>query len=94
MSRVWTEVHWRRWEANDGAVVRWDNSSPHPNPANPRSRMWIAFGPGADEYDCLKAFRMRRGRRRSDRGYPRRWKTAQAAMRAVDETFPPAVQTG
>lgn len=91
---MWTEVHSERWVRTDGAVVMWDRRSPHPNPANPNSRMWTAWEPDPSEHFIS----MTRGRRRKapDGRYwtprfPRRWKTAQAAMAAVDKLYPLAV---
>ena len=78
---MWRKGLHDKWTRSDGAVVRWDQSSPYPNPANPRSRMWIAFGPEpGGEYL----------RQTSKHGleWPRRWKTAEAAMKAVDREFP------
>jgi hypothetical protein len=87
----WTEDSWRRFHRTDGAVVKWDENSPYPNPMNPRSRMWTAWEPDPSE----KALLMRRGRLRRAQdgqtfrfGFPRRWKTAEAAMAAVDREYP------
>jgi hypothetical protein len=81
----------RRCVRSDGAVVKWDDSSPHPNPAQPTARMWTAFEPDPSQ----KYLAMHRGRTRKAQdghmfkpGFPRRWKTAEAAMRAVDKEFP------
>jgi hypothetical protein len=78
---AWTQTSWRRWDRHDGAAVKWDDSSPYPNSMNPRALMWTAFEPDPSEM-YLK--------RTSKRGfsYPRRWKTAQAAMAEVDRLFP------
>jgi len=80
-----------RYTRSDGAVVKWDNSSPHPNPAEPTARMWTAWEPDPSQ----KALLMHRGRWRRAQdgtrvrlGFPRRWKTAQAAMDAVDREYP------
>lgn len=91
MSSPWIAVHGRRWLRTDGAVVRWDDRSPYPNPAEPTARMWTAWEPNPSSAYLV----MRRGilRRAQDGklykpGFPRRWKTADAAMRAVDREFP------
>lgn len=89
--------HWKevrpgyRWERIDGAVARWDDRSPHPNSLNPASRMWTAWEPNPSQAYLM----MRRGRVRktmegalSKPGFPRRWKTAEAAMKAVDNEHP------
>ncbi len=77
----WTERSWRRWERADGAAVLWDDRSPFPNPENPRALMWTAWAPGADNH----AYLARRNHRYT---WPRRWKTAHAAMREVDRLYP------
>ena len=82
----------RRWVRSDGAVVKWDDSSPWPNPASTLhpAKMWTAWEPDPSE----KALYMQRGRTRVTQGrewkpgFPRRWKTAEAAMRAVDKEYP------
>jgi hypothetical protein len=77
---VWREKNWRRWERSDGAVVQWDQRSPHVRPWLPAARMWTAWEPDpSDNY-----LKMTNGRL----SWPRRFKTAQAAMRAVDKEFP------
>jgi hypothetical protein len=89
--------HWKeirpgyRWQRTDGAVVRWDDRSPHPNPLKPSARMWTAWEPNPSVAYLI----MRRGRIRKTMdgallkpGFPRRWKTAKAAMKAVDHEFP------
>jgi hypothetical protein len=60
------------WRRTDGATVRWDNG--------PSKLNWIAFRPDPSE-DYLE---MRQG----ELIRPRRWKTEQAAMIAVDREFP------
>lgn len=88
----WTEVRpGYRWERTDGAVVMWDQRSPYPNPENPTSKLWTAWEPDPSQ----KALSMERGRpRRTTEGelaylsFPRRWKTAEAAMKAVDQEYP------
>ena len=78
----WIRVHERRFRRRDGAVVRWDDHSPHPNPLNPRSRMWTAWEPDPSE----SYLRMTRGGR--GYGFPRRWGNPFAAMRAVNREYP------
>lgn len=83
-SPAWTEtINGRRWVRVDGAVVRWDDRSPYPNPCNPRSLMWTAWEPDPSERYIGKNVG-RRGRRH----VPRRFKTAEAAMREVDQLYP------
>lgn len=80
---AWTQKSDSRWERADGAVVRdVGASSPESKPWLPGHRGWMAFGPGPDEHNYLS---MPFGKR--FRG-PRKWKTAEAAMRAVDREFP------
>jgi hypothetical protein len=87
--------HWRtdsRSEANprcleryvrcDGAVVMWDDSSPDPNPLDPNSRMYTAWEP-----DPGTSY-LKKQTPHTVFGIPRRWKTAQAAMNAVDREYP------
>jgi hypothetical protein len=90
-SKNWQQVGSSRWQRIDGAIVKWDDSSPYPNPMNPRSRLYTAWEPDPSE----RALMMHRGRLRKDQkghlyrfGFPRRWKTAEAAMKAVDKEFP------
>jgi hypothetical protein len=80
-----------RWTRTDGAVVKWDDSSPWPNSAVASARMWTAWEPDPSE----RALSMTRGRLRRAQdghlwrpGFPRRWKTAEAAMAAVDREYP------
>lgn len=88
----WTEVRsGHRWRRSDGAVVRWDQSSPYPNPANPASRMWTAWEPDPSQGYVGKE--VGRPRKRTDGAIvrltvPRRWKTPQAAMKFVDQEYP------
>lgn len=88
---MWKEVNWDRWVRSDGAVVKWDDRSPHVNPAKTSCRMWTAWEPDPGQ----NALVMRRGkvRRAQDGhpwrpGFPRRWKTSVAAMKAVDREYP------
>lgn len=89
--RVWQKVNNLRYVRCDGAVVRWDDRSPYPNPVNPRARMWTAWEPDPSiHYLCIARGRLRR----SEDGnlgkplFPRRWKTPESAMNVVDELFP------
>lgn len=81
-SIAWRMVNENRYVRNDGAVVMWDQRSPYPNPENPESRLWTAWEPDPSErYIGM-------GRRGSRLTWPRRWKTAEAAMSAVDRLYP------
>jgi hypothetical protein len=71
-----------RWERTDGAVVRWDDSSPYPNPIKPSTKMYTAWEP--DPSQRALSYDHWHSRFRS----PRRWKTAKAAMAAVDREYP------
>ena len=78
---MWKQVNENRWARSDGAVVMWDHRSPHPNPTLPSARMWTAWEPDpSDRY-------LSRTHRNSVFTSPRRWKTAEAAMLAVDKLF-------
>ncbi len=88
---MWTEIHMHRWVRTDGAVVMYDMRSPYPNPMNERSRMWTAWEPDPSQ----RSVSMTRGRlRKAQDGtywtprFPRRWKTAQAAMAEVNRLYP------
>jgi len=70
-----------RWDRPDGAAVIYSKDWYWANPANPRHRGWTAYAP--DDEQPL-TFR----RRTSKRKHARRWKTAEAAMGAVDREFP------
>jgi hypothetical protein len=76
----WREVHGHRWERSDGAVVKWDQSSPYPNPILESARMWTAWEPDPSQRYL--------GRSNGRRSWPRRWNTPQAAMDAVDREHP------
>lgn len=77
----WTAEPGDRFRRADGAVVKWDGSSPYPNPARASARMWTAWEPDpstrALSQPCGRRFRR-----------PRRYRTAEAAMAAVDRAFP------
>ena len=89
-SAVWRQTSERGWLRSDGASTYWKIDSPHPNAANPRARLWTCWT--ADDVKVMKA--QGNLRRRADGssfrlGVPRRFKTAQAAMRYLDSNFPP-----
>lgn len=71
-----------RYVRTDGAVVRYDDRSPYPNPACESARMWTAWEPNPGE----RALSM--GRRSSWMKWPRRFHTPEAAMRAADRAWP------
>jgi hypothetical protein len=74
----WKEtIPGRRWDRSDGAAVKEDYTSPHPNPDNPRSLLWTAWEPDPSEKYLAKS-----------NGRPRRFNSAANAMRAVDRAFP------
>ena len=77
---LWAQKTWRRWERLDGAAVLWDDRSPHPNPENARSLMWTAWEPDPSDHYLARG--------NNTFTWPRRWKTAQAAMREVDRLYP------
>ena len=77
---LWTRSSWRRWTRLDGAVVLWDDRSPHPNPEIPTSLMWTAWEPDPSQQYLARG--------NGTFTWPRRWKTAEAAMREVDRQFP------
>lgn len=89
-SAVWTKTSERSWLRSDGASTYWKIDSPHPNPANDRARLWTCWT--AKDVRVMKE--QGNLRRRSDGtsfrlGVPRRFKTAQAAMRYLDTFFQP-----
>jgi hypothetical protein len=94
MKPDWTQITFgprARWERRDGAIVRYDESSPYPNPAVSSAKMFTAWEPDPSE----RALSMERGHWRVAQdghrfkfSFPRRWKTAEAAMRAVNKEFP------
>ncbi len=90
---VWTEVkRGYRWRRGDGAVAMWDDRSPHPNPCNPRSRLWTCWEPEPSQQAVLKEVgRLRRAQdgRLYHLRVRRRFQTAQAAMRFLDKHYPP-----
>ena len=74
-------LRFERWERYDGAVVA-NHEFTHHDPSNPNAdvRCFVAFPPDSDRY---------LGFWRGHFYVPRRWKTAAAAMAAVDREFPP-----
>lgn len=68
------------YERSDEAYVWESTDGYYSNPASPTCRMWMAF----DQRDRYLAKTMRFKLRR----IPRKWQTAQAAMRAVDRELP------
>lgn len=77
----WVQFSDHRWVRLDGAVVKWDDSSPWPNPSKESARMWTAWEPDPSESY------LRRGNKRGI-GWPRRWKHPERAMQEVDRLFP------
>lgn len=82
---TWKQVHRQRWERDDGAVVKIDetvqcNTS---RPWLPNYRGWKAWGPGPEQSNYLGFCR-----RNSRLNIPRKFKTAEAAMAAVDKEYP------
>jgi len=79
----WSKKTSRRqlyWERSDGAYVWYDNKTPYPNLLNPNARFWAAYGPN-ERY-------LRKEKRRTWMHIPRRWKTAEAAIKALDREVP------
>lgn len=79
----WREESPTRWVRTDGAVVCYNDRTPNLRPWKADHRGWVAFGPGPDKFNYLKM--------RSKRGlaWPKRFKTAASAMKAVDAAHPP-----
>lgn len=86
----WREVSQRRYVRQDGAVVMWDDRSPHPNPVYSSARMWTAWKQPPHDYLHMSRGRLRKCADGSFArpGFPRRWNTAEAAMKAVDREYP------
>jgi hypothetical protein len=82
---AWREIHYRRWERDDGAVVRYDTAAEcsTAKPWKKGHRGWLAYGPGVDEFNYLKY-----KRRNSSLTLPVKFKTASSAMKAIDTRFP------
>jgi hypothetical protein len=79
---VWEQVAWNRFVRKDGAVVMWDQRSPHPNPVNPRSRMWTAWEPDPSQ----QALTMKRGRVRRNNSF--QWIGLSRGHRIVEKWAP------
>jgi hypothetical protein len=84
-----------RFDRPDGAAVRYDyQAACHTsNCSLPNHLGWIAFGPGKDNHNYLAKRRRALdrgvlGTQRSKARVPRKFKTATAAMAAVDKEFP------
>jgi hypothetical protein len=82
MPSTWKKVNDNRWERLDGAVVKYDVSSPNPNPAKETARMWTAWAPDPSQASLSMS------RCSSLLRWPRRWKSAEKAMQAVDKAYP------
>lgn len=85
MRKGWTQIDLGsrpRWRRDDGALVRWDDSSPNPNPENPLALMFTAWEPDPSE---KAIYRTHRG---SNLRSPRRWGNPEQAMLAIDRAFP------
>lgn len=91
------KTHWKetvrnyRWEREDGALVRYDDRTPHSSPIHPSARMFTAWEPNPSSAYLM----MRRGKERKSQngdfskpGFPRRWKHPESAMREVDRLHP------
>ena len=74
---MWTKDHdpgrGIRWVRTDGAVVKYNMGPPKLD--------WIAYEP-----EPSQAYLIRHSKRGA--GWPRRWGSAKAAMRAVDREYP------
>ncbi len=70
----------KSWVRTDGAVVRFDDSAPNPNPSLPGARMYTAWAPGREDL----SIKTTNGRV----SWPRRWKNPTEAMKAVDRKWP------
>lgn len=62
-----------RYRRSDGAVVKYS--------MGPRKLEWMAYEPDPSEDYLIR-------RSKSGLGWPRRWSSAKAAMRAVDREYP------
>lgn len=89
--RPWVKVGAQRYQRPDNAVVRYDHSveCSTSRPWLDGHRGWMAFGPGEVDGNYLAcSFRRSRRGRVSRMSTPRKFKTAEAAMAAVDREFP------
>lgn len=84
MRPEWRKISEYRWERHDNAVVKIDTSTElsTSSPWLPNYRGWIAYGPGPEEHNYL-GFK----RRNSPLLIPRKFKTAESAMGAVDREY-------
>lgn len=84
MSRVWTQFNLRRFESDDGCVVKIDEATEcdSAKPWLENYRGWIAYGPGDEGYIGFY-------RRKSWMRIPKKFKTPHTAMAAVDVEYPP-----
>lgn len=85
MSRQWKQTRPDRWDSNDGCVVKIDHTveCSTSRPWRPHYRGWIAYGPGADEHNYLGF-----SKRNSMANIPRKFKTPESGMKAVDKEWP------
>lgn len=90
----WTMIAEDRWVRSDNALVLYDHdatgATSHPWLDRPRG--WKAFGPGPSKYNVLHYLRWRRFR--AFIRVARKWRSAQAAMAAVDSRYPPGGPLG
>lgn len=88
--RYWHRKHMHRWERDDGCVVKIDRTTEcfTGRPWLPNYRGWMAYGPGDDEHNYLGFTR-----KRSPFIIPRKFKTPEAAMAAVDREYPFEAET-
>lgn len=84
MNRKWTKTREDRWDADDGCVAKIDHTV-ECNTSRPwllNYRGWMGYGPGPYQFNALVF------KRRNSRSIVRKFKTAEAAMRAVDKEYP------
>lgn len=83
--RKWTQLGRRTWRSDDNAVVKIDSTTEcsTSRPWLPNYRGWMAFVPGDSEFEKLTF-----ERRNSRFKVVRKFKTAQAAMAAIDKEYP------
>lgn len=86
----WSQVGKDRWVRTDNAVVLFDHGcvAVTSKPWLKRPRGWKAFGPGEASYNYLYYVRRRRGGVGAASKVARKWRTARAAMDAVDAAYP------
>ena len=91
---AWRQVSDIAWERSDSALVKFDQATAGSTtrPWLPQRRGWMAFVPGASFSRYLGYHSGRRRVRRPSLGWvPRKFKTAQSAMRALDREHPAGV---